>query len=39
MICEAFEDILKGVEFKGSEAALCEFDGLELVSCGGMLEG
>lgn len=28
MICQALEDILKGVEFEGSEATFCEFHSL-----------
>jgi len=30
VICQAFKDILEGVELEGSEATLCEFKSLEL---------
>jgi hypothetical protein len=40
MICETFEDILKGVEFEGSEASFCEFEslGLSAQGCNGGAE-
>jgi hypothetical protein len=34
MICETFEDILKRVEFEGSEASFCEFESLGLSAQG-----
>ena len=33
MIREAFENILEGVEFEGSEASFRKLDGLGIVSC------
>jgi hypothetical protein len=29
VICEAFEDILEGVEFESSKTSFCEFEGLD----------